>query len=307
MVWLKSRSNGSSYKLIDSVRGVTNALSTNNGNAQVTDANGLTAFNSNGFSVSTDTSYNTNTYTYIAWQWKGSNAASVTNTNGTISSQVCVNTTSGFSIATFVGNGSSGQTIGHGLGVAPKFFFFKNTNTTGSYAWATYFANAGQGLCLDQTLFPGFSFSAPTSTVVTMPSAVGSGNTYVLYSFAPISGYSDFGVTSYTGNSLADGPFVYTGFRPAWIQLRRYSSPNGNGISEWIYIDSKRNPTNTATLALIGPPDSESSVTASYTVAVDIFSNGFKLRTTDQNFNLSGKTYLYAAFAECPFQYANAR
>ena len=269
--------------------------------------NSFTSFNSNGFTVGSSSDGNTNlsTYTYVGWQWKANGTPAVTNTSGSIPSTISANTTAGFSIVTYTGTGAL-ATVGHGLGVAPKMIIVKQRNTTGD--WAVYNANLSGGannqLLLNSTAAaPGASTfwgNLPTSSVFsvwTSATTNTSGGTYVAYCWAEIPGFSKFG--SYTGNGSTDGPFVYTGFRPRWVLLKLTSSAGG----AWYIYDTSRNTYNVMDLYL--RPDATDAETTF--VTIDSLSNGFKVRTTSTQFNGSGSTYIYAAFAENPFNYSLAR
>jgi hypothetical protein len=307
LVWMKSRNNAGSNHLIDAVRGIPLFLFSDSTAADTSRPNSFTSFNSNGFTVgsSSDGNTNLNTYTYVAWQWKANGSGS-SNTAGSITSTVSANTTAGFSIVTYTGTGAN-ATVGHGLGVAPKLIFIKRRDSTSD--WSVYYNIDGLGagvryLLLNSTAAGTFDTSywnstAATSTVFSLGT---NGNpntntgTYVAYCFAQVAGYSAFG--SYTGNGSADGPFVFCGFRPRWIMIKRT-----DGIQNWTLYDSARDPYNVAQNLLV--PNTSGSE-AVYAVE-DFLSNGFKIRNTDNAFNASGGTYIYAAFAESPFKYANAR
>jgi hypothetical protein len=299
LVWIKSRSDALKHKLTNSVVGVQKALSSDNTDAESTDTGGLTAFNSDGFTIGSTLAYNTNAATYVAWNWNagGSNA---TNTSGTITSTVRANTTSGFSIVTYTGNGSSSQTFGHGLGVAPSMVIIKSRNNADNWRVFHSSVSGGNTLTLNTTAAaaaPGFWPSNPSSTVVSIgtDTSVNSNTwTYVAYCFAPVAGYSAFG--SYTGNGSADGPFVYTGFRPEYVLVKRTDATEG-----WYIYDSIRSTYNAVALYL----ETNTSGAEGTYAAYDFLSNGYKLRGT--TFNASGGTYIYAAFAEFPFKYALAR
>jgi hypothetical protein len=302
-VWIKGRSDSWGSALTDVVRGVTSRLTTNNTNAEFITATGVTSLNSNGFSLSTNGDVNNLNDTYVAWNWKAGGAA-VTNTAGTISSQVSANTTSGFSVVTYTGTGTN-ATVGHGLGVAPSMIIVKARNV-GTQDWQVYHVTLGvnQAIQLNQTSAASsatnYWYNGVTSTVFgvngSYPGVNGNTNTYVAYCWAPIAGYSAFG--SYTGNGSTDGTFVYTGFRPKFVMLK--SSSN---ISNWIMMDTSTNPNNVMSNYLrANASDAEAS-----TSSIDAVSNGFKLRTTDTSWNSSGGTFIYMAFAENPFKYANAR
>jgi hypothetical protein len=313
LVWIKSRSNAYPNFLWDVIRGVTNDayLVTESTGAQNSDATGnqMSSFNSNGFSVQNTTggSVGTNNSgsTFVGWQWKGGGTG-VSNTNGSITSTVSANTTAGFSVVRYTGNNSAGATVGHGLGAIPKLIIVKST---GSENWAVYSSALGtsNGLLLNssggQVASAWWNGTSPTSSVFSLSSSSGitnsNGQAYAAYCFAEIAGYSS--ISTYVGNGSADGPFVYTGFRPAFILYKR------NGSGNWVILDTSRNPYNVASNRLF-PSLSNAEVTN--TIQMDILSNGFKIRvdgTTDAGTNANGDTYIYMAFAENPFKYANAR
>jgi hypothetical protein len=308
LVWIKCRSNARNHKLTDAVRGVTKAWSSNDAaNGESTDANGLTAFNSDGFTVGTDAIYNTSTNTYVAWNWKANGAGS-SNTSGTISSTVSVNTTSSCSIVKYAGNGSSGATVGHGLGVVPNMIIVKRLDINGAASpnSIVYHVSIGntKGLVLDttnaaQTLTGFWNDTTPSSTVFTVGNDANTNrntNNYIAYCFAPVAGYSAFG--SYTGNGSTDGPFVYLGFRPEYVMVKRTDTTGA-----WVIWDSARDTYNVAEKGLLA----NSSVVEDTTNYIDFLSNGFKLRNTFGSQNGSGATYIYMAFAEFPFKYSLAR
>ena len=299
LVWIKSRSAATDNKLTDSVRGATLALVSNSTAAETTDTTGLTAFNSSGFTLGTSTTYNNNAATYIAWQWKA-NGTAVSNTSGTITSQVSANPTAGFSVVTYTGTGAN-ATVGHGLGVAPSLIILKYRNISSN--WSVYHASVGNtgrlALNLTDAVNTSSTFwnnTSPTSTVFSLGSNFADTNTYVAYCFAAIAGYSAFG--SYTGNGSADGPFVYLGFRPRFVLIKR-----SDVAENWVIVDTARNPYNAVTDWLFANT-SDSTYTFS---SPDILSNGFKLRNVGTGSNNSGSTYIYAAFAENPFKNSLAR
>jgi hypothetical protein len=303
-VWTKTRSTATGHTLFDSIRGVTNYLQSNNSNAEGTTATTLTAFNSNGFTVGSDSSTGASGVTYVGWQWKAGGTA-VTNTAGSISSQVSANTTSGFSVVTYSGNSTSGATVGHGLGVAPSMVILKRRN--GTEAWPVYHSgmpSAAYYMRLNATDAQDTAASfmnntAPSSTVFTLGNggfSNTSGSTYVAYCWAPIAGYSAFG--GYTGNGSTDGPFIYTGFRPRFVMIKRSDS-----TSDWFIFDSARQPNNQMSDVLF--PNLSNAETGSY--PIDFVSNGFKNRNSAGVPNTSGGTFIYMAFAENPFKYALAR
>jgi hypothetical protein len=308
-IWIKRRNGAAAHTLTDSVRGTSKQLFTNLTDAEQTDADsGVTAISSSSMTLGDNNlavgSVNGSGSTYVAWNWKA-NGAGVSNTAGTITSTVSANTTSGFSIVTYTGNGTIGATIGHGLGVAPSMLIVKQ-RTGGLESWQVYHTTLGatQYVQLNSTGAAASNINrwnntAPTSTVFTVYNDTinnGNTNTYVAYCFAAISGFSAFG--SYTGNGSADGPFVYLGFRPAFVMFR-----NSQTVSDWWIYDTKRNTFNVMDSALRANV-SDAELTYAF---IDTLSNGFKLRNTGGDGNRSGETIIYAAFAENPFKNALAR
>jgi hypothetical protein len=298
IVWIKSRSAATDNKLTDSVRGVTKSLISNTPGVETTDAQGLTAFNTNGFTVGANTDYNNLSATYVAWQWQAGQGSTSSNTNGSITSTVSVNATAGFSIVKFTGTGAN-ATVGHGLGVAPTFMIVKNSTT--AYNWFVYhtsLSNAGFLMLNTQDIYQAaataWNSTSPTSSVFSVGTAVNTNAvsaSMIAYCWTPISGFSAFG--SYTGNGSADGPFVYTGFKPKWILIK-----DVNDAFNWILIDSARNSYNLAGSRLI-PNLSDAEANDN---GLDIVSNGFKLRSSNGATNQSGSTFIYAAFASNPFK-----
>jgi hypothetical protein len=306
-VWIKARNQTYDNQVWDSVRGALLKLATNQTAAESSLANSVTGFNSNGIALGDTATVNLNTGTFVGWQWKA-NGTAVTNTAGSISSQVSANTTSGFSIITWTGTSASAATVGHGLGVAPRFFLVKQRNGS-TYNWLAYHASTGAGNYLT---FSGagaatsdaamWNNTAPSSSVITLSSGANiaitnpSSGTMLIYAWAQIAGYSAFG--SYTGNGSTDGPFVFTGFRPKFVMFKVSSTS-----ASWVINDSARNTYNVEDLYLI-PNNSNAEGTLA---TVDFLSNGFKLRTTDTSWNQSSATYIYMAFAENPFKNSLAR
>jgi hypothetical protein len=297
LVWIKSRSAATDHTLYDSVRGAQARLESNTTDAEVTSDNGLTAFNSNGFTLGTLAQVNTNAATYVGWTWDAG-SSTVTNTQGSITSSVRANASAGFSIVTAGAGGYFGGSVGHGLSVAPGFIILKDRN--GTTGWRIYHSSLGNNFYLDFTTGSAANYGSNLWAVssTTFGSNAGLTSTAVAYCFAPVAGYSAFG--SYTGNGSTDGPFVYTGFRPRYLLYKRSDSANA-----WVVFDSVRGTYNLNTPHLQPHlADAEANVS---TYGVDFLSNGFKLRATDTSMNSSGGTYIYAAFAESPFQYARAR
>jgi hypothetical protein len=304
-VWGKARSTTRFNVLVDAVRGSSKDLYSNATNAENTDATVITGFNSNGFGLGTDAELNLSANTFVAWQWKANGSGS-SNTAGSITSTVSANTTAGFSIVTYTGNGTSSQTCGHGLGVTPSMVIWKNRNDAD--AWIVYHnaLTTSEYLILNTTAakatFSGL-FTGISSTVLPLNNASAAinanGFNYVAYCFAQVAGYSAFG--SYTGNGSADGPFVFTGFRPRFLMMKRSSS----GTANWYIFDSARSTYNAIDVGIY--PNLSNAETALGAQTYDFLSNGFKLRQTNADFNESGIGYIYMAFAESPFKYALAR
>jgi hypothetical protein len=292
--WIKVRNDTNVLLVHDVIRGATKEIYTSLTNAEVTAVNGLTAFNSNGFSVGSDNGVNRNGYNLVNWSWKA-NGAGVSNTAGSITSTVSANTTSGFSIVSWTGT-TGVATVGHGLGVKPDIIIIKNRSVVSS--WVVYHKSLGATKYLflnltsaQQTDSLAWNNTEPDSTKFTINSYTnGSGNNLIAYCFAEIKGFSKFG--SYTGNGSTDGTFVYTGFKPAFVMCK--SSSNAFA---WVIHDSKRssfNPTNKYVYA--NATNAEAS-----DINHDFLSNGFKIRETYSDTNGSGMTYIYMAFAENPF------
>jgi hypothetical protein len=305
--WIKSRSNTYDNALYDSVRGATLDLVSNSTAAQTTQTTGLTSFDTSGFTVGALTKVNNNASTYIAWQWKGGGTG-VSNTSGSITSTVSASATSGFSVVSYTGTGAN-ATIGHGLGVAPSMIIVKKLSATGN--WSIYHvgnpsAAASYAIFLNTTAAAGsnatyWNSTAPTSSVFSVGTNTdvnASGSTYVAYCFSSVGGYASFG--SYTGNgSSTDGPFIYTGFRPRIIIVKR----SVGAIASWVITDTSRSPYNLDQTVLY-PNLTNADATVSFG---DILSNGFKIKATAGEINTSSSTYIYAAFAENPFNTSRAR
>ena len=301
-VWTKKRSATQNHCVTDSTRGVTKIIF-----PDVDDAESatqlLTSFDSDGFSINNNALINENSATYVGWQWKAGGGSTSSNNDGSYTSTVQANTTAGFSIVKY-GDASSFSastpaTVGHGLGAVPKMIIIKNLD--GTRSWGIQHATNGAGKIIYLDLAnavadsSGFDNStSPTSSVFTVNTLnVGNGNNleYIAYCFAEIQGYSKIG--GYTGNGNADGTFVYTGFRPAWIMGKRSSGAHG-----WFLFDDVRdtfNPTN----QLLEPSNNNAETNDSFDI--DILSNGFKLRGSENTINGSGESYIYMAFARHPF------
>ena len=312
--WIKNRSAAYNHIVSDVVRGASSgyyAKLTPNSTASEAaygpgDYGSITTFNSNGFILNSANSdwnqTNQSGSNYVGWSWKA-NGTGVSNTAGTITSSVSANTSAGFSVLTYTGTGAT-ATMGHGLGAVPSMMIMKKRSNAGS--WKVYHTVLGNTQIVElndtaaaQTSSTYWNNTSPTSTLITVGSngdINASGETYVAYCFAPITGYSAFG--SYTGNGSTDGPFIYLGFRPRFVLWKRTDS-----TGSWYIQDTTRSPYNQSTLSLYpNLADAETSGDD-----MDYLSNGFKVRDTFSMINASGGTYLYAAFAENPFTIARAR
>ena len=296
MVWNKARSgaNINDHRLIDAVRGATKNIYPNSNYYEETDANGLTSFDSDGFTLGNSNGMNNGSTAYASWNWKANGAGSA-NTAGSINSTVSVNTTAGFSIVKYTGNATV-STIGHGLGVAPKMIITKNLSR--SDAWPVDCRQLGGTMYLNETgTLQSYADSspypstAPTNLVYSVGTAGNanySGSDLIAYCFAEKQGYSKFG--SYTGNNNANGAFVYTGFKPAFIMVKRSSDVQG-----WVMWDSKRPGYNLTNQSLTANETGAEETGRTF----DMLSNGFKLRDTNTATN-AASTYIYMAFAEQP-------
>ena len=304
-VWIKSRTTTDTNAWYDAVRGATKRLKSNSTDAETTQSTALTSFDSDGFSIGAGGDVNTNSANYVAWNWKAGGSAS-SNSNGSITSSVSANTTAGFSIVSYTGAGGSSN-VGHGLGVAPNFIIAKNRDS-GSLSW--FVSNDGIGwtkrLKLDGTNNAAsnvaFGDTNPDSTKFYLQdnNLNTSGETHIAYCFANIQGFSKY--ATYVGNGNADGPFVYCGFRPAWVMIKNTSSSN-----DWIIFDNARDtlaPNNPVGRKSLEANDSAAEVTRT-TKDMDYLSNGIKIRTADGTQNTSGETYFFMAFAESPFVNSN--
>ena len=303
--WVKRRDGSNSHILTNSVTGVTNYLISSRDNAEGTNAAFLTAFVNGGFTSGNNGDMNGSGRTYVAWNWKGADSTA-TNTDGTNDSYVRANTTAGFSIVKYVGH-SSASVVGHGLGVAPEIIFVKQRNGTNDWrVWVDGFTDTdGKYFSLQATI--GLTSGSdkwngsPTSTVFGVAnddSTGGSSKEFIAYCFNSVAGYSKIG--SYKGNQDADGTFVYTGFRPAWVVVK------GDWGGNWNLFDNKRpgyNVTNDRLFPNLNDAETDGSPTGNQ---MDFLSNGFKLTGSNVDTNHSA-TFIYLAFAEAPFKYSRAR
>ena len=288
-VWIKSRSQTLSHALFDSVRGTTKVLNSNANTAEYTNTDTLTAFGTDGFTLGSNTGVNESGETRVAWNWKAGTTGSGTSTgSGTGKAySYSVNTTSGFSIIKYVGNGTSGHTIPHHLGVTPEWIIVKQLG--GTFDWRVYFRAEGNNkivrLNTTGTASTGTEFwndTSPTSTVFTLGDNTGvNGNDggYIAYCFAPKTGYCKMG--QYHGNGNTDGTFVYTGFKPSVVIIK-----DVDNAENWFIFDNKRPGYNLNANHL--NPNSNTSETASSANTMDILSNGFKMRATNNGINRNG-------------------
>ena len=305
-VWLKRRDATTDHELYDAVRGVQKEIGSNTTAAETSDPSFLTAFDSDGFTLGNHGGINNNGNTYVSWNWKANGAGSA-NTDGSINTTATsANTTSGFSIVKYTGTGSN-ATIGHGLGVAPKMIIVKNL--TDARSWGVYHASLGatKGIDLDGNGAAGTASSywndtEPTTTVFSIGTAnnTGAAQTYVAYCFAEKTGFSKFG--SYLGNGNADGPFVYTGFKPAFVLIKKATG----SADSWFINDNKRSSSGgfNENSYYIRPNENATEGTSS-SLAIDILSNGVKIRNTDTAYNNDNSTYIYMTFAEAPLVGSN--
>ena len=309
--WFKKRNNAENHALNNTSVGIQKFQSSNTDAVEQSqsqgnsDANDISSYDTDGFTFSAGGgAYNQSSHTYVCWAWKGNGGTTSSNSSGSITSTVQANTTAGFSIVTYTGNGST-ATVGHGLGVAPEMILVKVRSAVDP--WSVYHAsNTSQPqtdyLVLNTTAATAdhsnrWNNTSPTSTLFSLGGSGtvnGNGLTYVAYCFASIQGYSKIG--SYTGNGNADGAFIYTGFTPRFIMIK--GSAN---ISSWNIYDTKRDPINRASQQIKA---NESNAEAS-TGAMDFLSNGIKIRTSDNDFNGSGNPYVYMAFAQSPLVATN--
>jgi hypothetical protein len=281
--WIKTRNDTQAHNLIDVVRGVTKTLECNEANAQFTDANGLTAFGSDGFTVGSSGGVNGSGDTLASWNWKET-------------------ATAGFDIVSYTGTGSA-KTVAHSLSAIPQMIIVKRYND-GTASWMVYHQNLGNTkyLSLDTTAAEDtlavWNNTTPTSSVFSVGTdqrVNANGASYIAYCFAEKQGYSKFG--SYNGNGNADGPFVYTGMKPAFVIYKAWAGPNS--ADNWEMVDNKRSPFNGIENVLY--PNLANAEGTGVTTRMDMLSNGFKMRTSGSDYNGSGVSYIYMAFAENPF------
>ena len=302
-VWVKKRSTAAEHCVTDAARGVTETIFPSSTALEATRAGGLTAFGADGFTVGADGDFNGGAATFVGWNWLGGTTSGITTDGSTTitPSAYSFNQTSGFSVLSYTGNSTSGAKLAHGLGVAPEVVFIKNLGTLND--WVTYSKYVksttpedwvmrlnNTSIAVDDVTM--WNDTQPDSVNITLGNAgnLNTGYSYIAYCFAPVKGYSKFG--SYTGNGNADGPFVYTGFRPAFVMLK-----DADSVAAWRISDNKRlgynvdnNDLEVDSTAVEGTDDN-----------LDILSNGFKIRRSVGGLNTSGNLNIYMAFAEAPF------
>ena len=302
-VWIKSRTNADTQILFDRVRGANKRLSSSGTSAESTTSDELTAFNSDGYTLGTGSNVNRSGNNYVSWNWKAGTGQGSSNTDGSINTTyTSVNTTAGFSISKFTGTGAN-ATVGHGLGAVPKMIIVKNLIDT--EPWVVYHAGIDATAPQDYHLRLNttdarvneaevWNDTAPTSSVFSLGSSGapnGSGDATIAYCFAEKTGYSKFG--SYVGNGNADGTFVYTGFKPAWVMVKNAN----NSSADWTMFDVKRNTYNIMDKRLRANLNNAEDAPLGF---IDFTSNGCKWRTDSFAVNGSGNTHVFMAFAEQP-------
>ena len=305
-MWSKERNSTGNHFLVDSTRGATKVLQGNLTNDEATVADGFQAFESDGFQVGAANSTNETGVNYVNWCWLANGGTTSSNTDGDITSTVQVNSTSKFSIFTYTGNGNNLDTVGHGLGTTPDFCVIKgrSSGASGTQRWfvkVPAVCGASEILELDTTSpksDSGNGIETMSSTTVTLGIDTGntngineSGLNYVGYAFASVKGYSKIG--KYIGNGSTDGQFVYTGFKPAWLMVKRTDSAGEN----WTMFDNKRDGYNVNNDMLKANVSETEDAAGNF---FDLLSNGFKVRESAARHNASGGTYIYMAFAENP-------
>ena len=307
MVWIKSRTDTRKHNMYDVVRGVQKRIVPNDTAAEDT-VPGVTAFGTDGFTVGSETDTNGGSRNFVGWSWKANGTGSA-NTDGTINSTVSVNTTSGFSIVKYVGNGSGGSTVGHGLGAVPSAIWLKPLDRADN--WRVYHKNIESSDPEDYFLKFNTSDNrvdsndvwndtAPTSTVFSLGTNAGviaNGEEFIAYCFIEKKGFSKF--INYEGNASTDGPFIYTGFKPAFAILK-ISHP---GSDSWTIWDNKRAEDNVMKKML--RVDATNAEDNSDSYKLDFLSNGIKIRASDSKLNANSSRYVAFIFAENPIVGSN--
>ena len=306
-LWIKPRSLADNHVVFDTTRGNDKQLKVNSTDAQDTHSPARVTIESDGFDLdTTDQNYNQNSATYVAWQWKanGGSLTTASESGSNVGYSRQVNTTAGFAIIKYTGLGAVAAVI-HGMSATPAFFTVKNLGG-GGWSWYTYhhkntqypwtdnlYLNNQDGTTDNATVWDD---QAPNSTEIKIGTNGGvnaDGNDYIMYAFAEKQGFSKFG--SYVANGSTDGPFIYTGFKPAWVLAKR----SNGGSENWNINDNKRSPFNVTKIKL--SPNLNNAEAEDTGYSIDFLSNGFKIRNDGGDHNSSGDTYVYVAFAEHPF------
>ena len=300
-VWVKNRTDAEHHSLYDSIRGVNQVIYSNQTNSEDDESNGVSSFDSNGYGIAnTNGALNGSGKSIVAWCWKAgttwSNDASATSV-GSLDSSGTKNATAGFSIISFTGTESGTPSIAHSLSSTPEFIISKALEVTDN--WMVFHGSfSAQDYIILNTYGNTASSSSvwnslPSSTVINMGdnAGVNDDGDMIMYAWHSVQGFSKFG--TYTGNGNVDGPFVYLGFRPAWVLFKRTAGAAAN----WQLWDNKRNSANAVNRSLL-PDDSAAEQTDQ---DIDFLSNGFKIRSSAGHLNVDGTTFIYAAFAEAPF------
>jgi len=303
LIWIKGRNDSTDNRLVDSTRGVGVALRSNADGGDVSEGNGVTAFGTDGFTLGSETGYNGSSINFVSWCWKANGGVTSSNSSGDITSTVQANTKGGFSIMTYTGTGSN-ATIGHGLSAKPDLIFTKRRSS--SQTWGVYHSALGatKYLALNSNAAAGtdsafWNNTEPTDSLITFGTegrVNANSQTYVAYVWHNVEGYSKFG--SYEGNANNDGPFVYTGFRPRMLWIKE-----ADNADDWVVYDTARDTFNRGSSRVLRYENATAEFDGS-TRAIDILSNGFKIRTSNNTINQSS-TFVYGCFGDVPFKYNN--
>ena len=292
LTWFKNRGTTESNMWMDAVRGATYYIQSNSTAAEGNSSDKISAFTSTGVTLGSGAETNENSQPLVCWAWKANGSGS-SNSDGTITSTVSVDSTSKFSIVKWTGNSTAGATVGHGLGVAPSFMIIKNLGAATQWlTWWDFFANT-EMMYLNLTNAKGtgqtyLNSTTPTSSVITLGGGADENqNTMIAYCFAEVPGFSKFG--TYTGNGIVNGAFAYTGFKPSFVVIKRQDQS-----TNWVVYDNKRDSYNVGSKVLL--PDNSAAETSGSQL-IDFLSNGFKLRSTGNNTNDSSP-YVYMAFGQ---------
>jgi len=302
LVWVKRRNSSGDHRLVDSSRGVGVALRSNVTGADVSESNGVTAFGTDGFTLGSEGGYNASSDTFIGWCWRANGGTTATNSEGNHDCTLQANAKAGFSIMTLANyTSASGVTIGHGLDKAPSLYFHKSRANSG--AWHVYHSGIGATKALvlntdaaEATAIGYFANTEPTADVLSLGNTFAGTGNGIVYAWAEVEGYSKFG--SYIGNGSTDGPFIYTGFRPRMLFIKKTSS------ASWYVLDTARDTSNPVTTLLSWDSSTYESDIGSAN-NFDVLSNGLKIRTSGGGLNGSGGEFVYGAWADVPFKYNN--